>query len=229
MIMLNTSIKTLIDSDLIGKANRVQRYASSRLTDPENLAMHSHDVCMTGILLIDRIRFIEPLEEINIGKYLSKAMIHDMEEVSTGDVPRPLKYSSTEVRKSLQSVADIAAADLFTSNFYDSTTWYNLWKTAKECKEGHLLKFVDLLCVLRKSVYEVDTLGNKTMLDVIGNIAVYMKDLYDNREEYLRVFDYQTTRDYLAVCIMECREIAHSILDKYRDSTTRGIHSGDYI
>ena len=223
-------VSGIINSPLVSRASRVMRYSSSRLTDPESLAIHTHEVLMIGILLLDRIKEVSPEEVINESLYMSKALSHDLEEISTGDVPRPLKYSSQEVRKSLQVIADSAARELFTENFYDSKRWLTLWKTAKEGKEGHLLKLADLLTVLRKSIYEVDILSNLTMLDVVKNVAFYFKEILDKLDEFLFVYTEDTTKAYLSKLISESYRLAVECMDAHTQSPAyaTGIHSYEY-
>lgn len=223
-------VSGIINSPLVSRASRVMRYSSSRLTDPESLAIHTHEVLMIGVLLIDRIKEVSPEEVINESLYMSKALSHDLEEISTGDVPRPLKYSSQEVRKSLQVIADSAARELFTENFYDSKRWLTLWETAKEGKEGHLLKLADLLTVLRKSIYEVDILSNLTMLDVVKNVAFYFKEILDKLDEFLFVYTEDTTKAYLSKLISESYRLAVECMDTHTQSPAylTGIHSYEY-
>ena len=222
-------VSGIINSPLVSRASRVMRYSSSRLTDPESLAIHTHEVLMIGVLLIDRIKEVSPEEVIDESLYMSKALSHDLEEISTGDVPRPLKYSSQEVRDSLQVIADSAARELFTDNFYDSKRWLNLWKNAKEGKEGHLLKLADLMTVLRKSIYEVDILSNLTMLDVVKNVAFYFKEILDKIDDFLSVYTEDSTKVYLRRVILESYRLAVECMDSHvKAPASVGIHQQEY-
>ncbi len=222
-------VSGIINSPLVSRASRVMRYSSSRLTDPESLAIHTHEVLMIGVLLIDRIKEVSPEEVIDESLYMSKALSHDLEEISTGDVPRPLKYSSQEVRESLQVIADSAARELFTDNFYDSKRWLTLWKNAKEGKEGHLLKLADLMTVLRKSIYEVDILSNLTMLDVVKNVAFYFKEILNDLDEFLSVYTEDSSKDYLSGVILESYQLAVECMDSHvKAPASVGIHQHEY-
>lgn len=214
-----SDLMEMINSPMVAKASSIIRYSSSRLADPESLAVHTHEVCMLGLILIDRIRSVNPDEEIDTGVYLEKAVLHDIEEVSTGDVPRPLKYSSKEVRNALQKVADIAATDLFKSTFKDPDPYFECWDKAKSGKEGVLLKLVDSLVVLRKSIYEVDVLSNKTMLDVVENILHLFESYRDHsyinldpEDGMLNDFECPDVREYLISVMCDSVNLASDCL-----------------
>lgn len=232
----------MINSPMVAKASSIIRYSSSRLADPESLAVHTHEVCMLGLILIDRIKYVDSSEKIDVGKYLEKAVLHDIEEVSTGDVPRPLKYSSTEVRRSLQKVADIAATTLFQDTFKYPDTYFHYWETSKSGKEGVLLKLVDSLVVLRKSLYEVDILGNKTMLDVVNNAANLFTGYLNHSntitlskdDSMLKDFESESVRRYLIKLMDEAVTLASTCLRNNKramsdpEEYVNAIHKGEY-
>lgn len=164
-----------ITSSPLMNLDHTYRYSGTKLVEPESLSQHIVDTIMMGIKIIDEINFIAGEKLLDTDKYLMKAVCHDMEEVITGDIPRPLKYYNEETTKSLKDVADKVANKFFEKQFHDKDTFYIAWKDAKEDKEGHILKMVDTLVVVSKVLKEVSILHNYYMLRVAHEVSQYIK------------------------------------------------------
>jgi len=143
--------------------SEVSRYSGVYQERVENLAEHTFEVMMVAYLI--SIELNKHGEEINIGSLLEKCLIHDIEEIVTGDVPRTTKYANEEIRDGVRKLGVKAAANLLDLNQY--ITWCKIYKG----KEGSILKIADMLVVAKKCVVEIDLRGNYSFLKVLKNMA----------------------------------------------------------
>lgn len=154
------------------------RYSGTKLVEAESLSQHIVDTIMMGLKIIDKINFITGEDTLNPQVYVMKAVYHDLEEVITGDIPRPLKYYNAATQSSMKDVADRVARQFFTEQFeYQTIKHYELWDDAKEGFEGYILKLVDNLVVVNKVIKEVSLLHNAYMLRVAHEVVQYTQTL----------------------------------------------------
>jgi len=165
----------LVSSPLMN-LDHTYRYSGTKLVEAESLSQHIIDTVMLGLKIIDEVNKIAGFEYIQSSKYVMKAVYHDLEEVITGDIPRPVKYYSEGTRESLKDVADSVAKKFFKSQFSNSELHYELWRDAKEEPEGLILKLVDTLVVANKVIKEVSLLHNYYMLRVAHEVLQYLKE-----------------------------------------------------
>ena len=187
------------------------RYSGTKLVEAESLSQHIVDTIMMGLKVIDEINHIEE-DAIDPQVYLMKAVYHDLEEVITGDIPRPLKYYNADTRDSLKDVADKVAKEFFSKEFNDGFESYNVWNYAKIGKEGFILKLVDTLVVANKVIKEVTMLNNYYMLRVAYEVSQYLKDIAQ-----VNYFENEQINEYLSCVVEGAIEAMLDILDKHED------------
>lgn len=149
-------IKTVIES--LGKLSCVNRFSQSYLSKPENVMEHTGFVALMSLAIAKDL--IRKDCEINVGLLLEKALVHDLDEIITGDVTRSTKYSSDEMLSSMNLLSQESINKIST----DCDCSFNLcWASAKEGKEGSIVSLADCLSVLFKAHNEVVMRGNKTI------------------------------------------------------------------
>lgn len=153
------------------------RYSGTKLVESESLSQHIVDTIMMGLKVINDINHLNEIPILSANEYVMKAVYHDLEEVITGDIPRPLKYYNKSTTASMKEVADSVAKGFFDSEFNDGEDHYWIWDHAKDGSAGYILKIVDTLVVANKVVKEVDMLGNMYMLKVAHEVSQYLKEL----------------------------------------------------
>ena len=95
--------------------------------------------------------------EVDIGSLMKKAILHDMEEVVTGDVPSPTKYHNPALTDHFHRLERIAAHEV--STVFGSWS-YNERRDAKdETIEGQIIRIADCAAVVFKITQELE-LGN---------------------------------------------------------------------
>lgn len=184
----------LISSPLMN-LDHTYRYSGTKLVEAESLSQHIIETIMLGLKIVDKVNHIAGYDLLNPSEYVMKAVYHDLEEVITGDIPRPLKYYNEFTRDSLKNVADEIAARFFSDQFYEGHKHYMIWDQSKSGFEGFILKIVDMLVVANKVVKEVSLLHNYYMLRVAHEVSQYLRELSLNINyfaepeinEYLRI------------------------------------------
>lgn len=196
-------ISELIKSPVF-KSNRIIRYSGIYQAEQEALSEHIISVQMLSYLIAEDLS--EFGEDIDIGNLLEKGLLHDMDEVLTGDIPRTTKYATSQSKSILDEIALVKLKKL--PKFKDHQI--DIWMSAKdETKEGVLIRLADFLDVYKKIILEINQLGNKEFLSVAEEFYVYCtsidwSSLFDIFKEaqsitYLK----QLTQE----CIMELKDL----------------------
>lgn len=160
---------------------QVVRYSGVKMVEPESLAVHLVDVQMMGYAMI-RTMNKDHGESLNIGLYLEKALIHDLDEVLTGDMPRSTKYYNETILHEMKAVADDAMSQV-SETFFNDEEVFTVWKASKEGKEGVIVKLVDMLCVASKVMKEVELLNNNYFLKVAYEVRDHLMYLVEYLQE----------------------------------------------
>lgn len=208
----------LISSPLMN-LDHTYRYSGTKLVESESLSQHIIDTIMLGMKIIDEANYKAGIEVLDPSKYLMKAICHDLEEVITGDIPRPLKYYDEDTTASMKNVADQVAFRFFGDQFYEGDYYYNVWRDAKDDNEGYILKLVDTLVVVNKVLKEVSLLHNYYMLRVAHEVSQYLEELLDHFDESCNI-DNPDISDYLKGIVVDAAECMNNIL-KENDSTLK--------
>ena len=135
----------------------VTRYHTCDLIKPETVGHHSHGVAMLCLL-------IDPTASRQL---LAAALMHDLAEQRTGDIPSPLKRT-LDISK---AVADIESNILAAAN---------LDFPVLHVYEQAVLKLADIAHGALKCVREIN-LGNHSMRVVFDNYISYSEELLVNQ------------------------------------------------
>lgn len=106
---------------------------------PESVAAHNHGVAFTTLVLLDLVE-----ASLDREKALSMAVLHDLPECRTGDIPTPATRHWPEGAK---SVAETAVFDHLAEGGGDPVRWRALWREfeASETPEARLVRDADKL------------------------------------------------------------------------------------
>lgn len=189
----------------------VTRFSCSRCLRPENVAEHSWFVVFYSLLIADwcvrndRIEFpslnleggpdaaevLANQQQAFLGVVLAQATIHDVEEARSGDIHRPFKYSTPELKAALDASADVAAQQVFGQLYpledvaddgSSPLRWLHLWSRAKDKSTyaGLIVRFADYLSVLSYVIQEGPDAVYRLCLDTMeGQFSEMEADRYD--------------------------------------------------
>jgi 5'-deoxynucleotidase YfbR-like HD superfamily hydrolase len=156
-----------IDIRPFRRGTAVKRYHTSPRLIQETVGHHTAN--LLGILLA--------LEPAIPGTVLVAALMHDIDEAYTGDVPAPCKVDRPELAAELKAAGDN----------YRRTVWRGMVGSTPlptpTTEDYSLLKLADILDLIFSS-YEELRLGNQNALEVALNGLAYMRAL--NVEDHYR-------------------------------------------
>ncbi len=123
------------------------------VASPESIAEHSFGVCVVASLIVDDLR--AKGTTVDGEKVLRMALVHDIAEAFTGDIPMPAK--SEELRVALAKAEETTLAGVL------SPAQLALWKEAETAAslEARIVKAADKLQMLVKALtYEQQRRGD---------------------------------------------------------------------
>lgn len=138
----------------------MDRYSQTRLVNPESVLEHTGWVCMCSFFIGMELK--EVGEKIDMGLLMSKAVIHDIEEVIVGDISNPTKYYSQKLTDEILELSGVAAYKLL-DPFNSKDALMNIWVEAKWGKEGYIVALADKLAVVYKMQQEILGFGNSSV------------------------------------------------------------------
>ena len=160
--------------DVLHKMATIQRYSQTRLINPESVLEHTGFVAILAGLMADECGY-DPGAKL---KLLEEALVHDIDEIITGDIPRPTKYYNKGVTDALEGVADSNMQEI-SLTLYGNLQLYHIWRAHKH---NIVLQIADKLAVVYKIWQEVELHGNRNLLPHITSIKAYLIERRDRQE-----------------------------------------------
>lgn len=201
---MNNQFLDLINNPVLNIDNTI-RYSLMYQVKEESLSHHISEVSILAYLTTLKLNSYG--ENLDVGLVLEKVVLHDLDEVLTGDIPRTTKYYTEEGLRAMRDVADKAMSRL-SSQLEGGDKVLEKWRSAKTGKEGQVLELCDMLCVARKVVNEVKILGNGYFLKVAYEMLENLKEL--SNEEFLE-FNSES-RNYISGLIHDAIEVMHGLI-----------------
>ena len=175
-----------LDKLLNGTVNRlryINRFSGTSIIHPENVSEHSFFTAFFALII--GIHCKRNSMEVDIGKLVQKALLHDIEEQFTGDIIRPVKHYSIQMSNLLEEIVEGSVHLLFDEICRDSTYCFNLWKNAKSGDiEGRIVRYADFLSVL-SYLHEESSRGNQLPTDIVNSLAQYAEIFNDSCYDFL--------------------------------------------
>ncbi len=198
----------------------VFRFSRNRLVWGETLIHHIGMVVVIGLYMIDTINLqwrkhspYEALRTDNIlttGNFLRKAVVHDMDEIATGDIIRPTKYANKELLGLIKELEAIKVKEVI-EDYKLPKEWERDWVTAKSDEDGMVLKVADIISVLITCYREVCQFSNRQFKHKVAYDAIeYARELWAHlidllsqceEDDYEEKFLYQKLIDFLSSAI----------------------------
>jgi len=189
--------------DMAYKMSSLTRYSQTHLVKEESVLEHTGFVCLMAYTIGSELI---NTDNIDIGLLLRKAVTHDIDEIITGDIPRPTKYYSKDFRNAVQKIED-ENMNMIAANL-NLPCMYHDWERSKDGPEGFIVGLCDCLAVIYKAYYEAVMFGNKTIIDHVTSMR---GDLDSNSFKASR-FNYEGEK-YIRKVIKDAHNICTEILD----------------
>lgn len=164
--------------NFISEYESVNRFSRNHLVRPENLVHHVGVVSIICAFLLNKMS--EEYEEELFSSQeccslMMRAVVHDMDEIITGDIVRPTKYASPEILVLLKKLEEESIGKVI-ERFDLPVRWEEDWRQAKKDKVGMLLKVADSLAVVMTCYREVTLYSNNQFIKVAAEALGHMRD-----------------------------------------------------
>lgn len=136
------------------RLSNIERFNNTPRINRESVAEHSYFVAFYCMILS---RFVKNIDREKVFKL---ALVHDIEETISGDLPHDIKLKYPEFNDTLEKMNMSIVKEIFDNNEEFVEVWSESRTT--KTKESQLLKLADLLSVLLYARDEFLT-GNKFM------------------------------------------------------------------
>lgn len=133
-------------------------YVLSRVPQPESIAAHAYGVCLASLLLAEMIEARDPAPPLDRALLLEMAVLHDLSEAVTTDIPAPVKAF---LGKEAVHAAELSAAQRLLAplrgRHMDTLRRYE----ACQCLESRVVHAADKIQLLLKVLqYEAAGVGD---------------------------------------------------------------------
>jgi len=167
----------------LARMKLIDRWSLMRCTQRENVQEHSSQVAILAhaLCLIKNKYFGGGLSPDAVAL---RAIFHDATEVLTGDLPTPVKYFSSDIRKAYQSIEEHAVDQLLTLLPEDFRADYRrlLRLDKDEAEMRSLIKAADTLAAYIKC-QEEESAGNHEFSRAKKTIETKLRDLTGRQRE----------------------------------------------
>lgn len=169
----------MLNNYILRTASNIKRFSNDFLFEPENTATHSFEM---GLLCIN---FSMLVPESNRDNMCYRCISHDLEEIISGDVRRPLKWANSELKRLIDKVS----FDLLTPLVDENTL--NDIKNAKDPEDvnGWLVGLADRVQCYLKMSKEFKFYGNKSLEKDLNIFEDVILQLIDAIEYYPYICD----------------------------------------
>jgi 5'-deoxynucleotidase YfbR-like HD superfamily hydrolase len=184
---------------------------------PENLVHHVGVVSIISAYLVNKMTEQADKEIFTSQECCSlmmRAVVHDMDEIITGDIVRPTKYANIKMLKLIKQLEEESIGKVI-ERFNLPMRWEEDWRQAKKDKIGLVLKVADTIAVVMTCYREVTLYSNNQFRKVA-------EEAHDHLREFIKDLDIQnkTNTDekmgyvfkYLIDFALEGLEILYRIL-----------------
>ena len=170
---------------LLGMVSRlrfVYRFSTCRTSRRESIAEHSYYTALYVMFICDWLGDPQLMAEA-----LPKALMHDMEEARTGDIPRPFKYLSRELKENLDAAGLIAYNEVMGGVTHDKDYLKIItyrWLESKTGMSGRVVAFADYMSCLSHVAQELEA-HNFAMLEHTKGIKEYGETFLADQYEFI--------------------------------------------
>jgi len=192
----------------IGKLASVKRYSDFSMVNEESVLEHTAFVGMMSYFIAESLMKENKLE-IDVKILLEKALMHDIDEVATGDIAMPVKYYSESLRSMIGEMED-EAVSFISEDLTGEKNLYLIWKNSKQGREGSIVSLCDCLAVLYKIHDEVVLRGNLTMRSIS---KVMSKNLPKRIQKIKSIYSIEGS-EFLNEMQKECEKLINEIQGK---------------
>lgn len=172
---MNKDVKVFLN---FRRLRHIQRCNNFARVMSEDDAQHSYFTTMLAMIIADEYNAKND-ELVNTELVIRKALMHDTDEVVTGDIPFNVKHADKQLNTSLAKVMSTIVQKLYEGS---STQFQKYRVVADTCKQGIEGSIVDLADMLELAVYchEEVNAGNDNMNSLLKRAITICKERNTN-------------------------------------------------
>jgi len=156
--------------DVIDAMSAITRYSQAHNNTRESVLEHTGFVAIFGAAICARIGH-DPSE------VLKRAIVHDVDEIITGDIPTTTKYANPDLTAELKIVERKGAKQAIRRLLHDG--YFKYWEDAKDDTiDGHIIAIADSAAVVFKMAQEAQ-LGNKSLLRYRQRVRIVFLEMME--------------------------------------------------
>jgi len=169
---------------MLSRMKYINRWGLMRNTREENISEHSLEVAFIahalGVINNEIYGGDLPPERLAI-----LGMYHDVTEIITGDMPTPVKYYNSVIRRAYAEVENVAKDELLSGLPHMMRKYYEnvLLETTEEENLWRFVKAADKISALIKCIEE-EQMGNQDFSDARNTIEKALKDMNIKEADY---------------------------------------------
>lgn len=175
---------------MMSRMKNIYRWGLMRNTRNENLSEHSLEVAMVAhsLAIIKNKRLGG---NVDANRVATAALFHDTSEIITGDMPTPIKYYNSDIKKAYKQIEKISEERLIGMLPEDMRDeFYSLYNPDEQ--EQRIIKAADKISALIKCIEELSTgnrefeVAEKTIRQAISDLKLPEADIF--MEEFMESF-----------------------------------------
>ncbi len=161
------------------RLSSIIRYNNTPRIKEENVAEHSFYVAFYVMILSDFVQGIDKHKAVLL------ALVHDIEESISGDIPHNVKLKYPDLNDSLERMNYLIASEIFGSRH---SKYLDLWKETRihDTLESKLVDLADKLSVYLYSSDEV-SMGNSFMCKIKNDVLKNLEKILCNTPEFSEI------------------------------------------
>lgn len=146
---------------LIDDMSNVRRWSHAYCHKEESVLEHTAVVAIIAMAIGSEVG-------ADMVKVLERALLHDVEETITGDIPNPTKYHNPSITAEIKKFETVAAKEV--AYHYFGEWAFRVWSEAKDDSlEGEIIKIADAGAVVIK-IQQEKALGNLAFNEYEENV-----------------------------------------------------------
>jgi 5'-deoxynucleotidase YfbR-like HD superfamily hydrolase len=182
----------------------VHRYSMTKLGNPESVLEHIGMVTIMANLIGREVNVISREPIIDLNSMTAKAIVHDLDELVVGDIPRPTKYRNEKVRSMFREIESWGVHRVLKDmglSLELAAEMSSRHEDAKRGRDGLIVAIADSMAVVFKIWEEVIVRGNMSM---VGHAVSVKGQLVGLQSKVNLEFEIKEVGDFLYDLLNDC-------------------------